>query len=579
MIPDFDGVVTYGDNYYPFNILKDLDSAGYAAKVREAYDGGVSTDAPLLKEEKVFSIGGGFMPFFYAIPMKSLWFMEFKDAFLLTKFMFVVLSIIVLYFFFYYIFEDKLFSGFSTVAIATKMFVTKEMVTAILIVVGKIIPPLSNAILIILGKDSSNLVVINSLFFGQSRLTPIPAFIYFALSIWAYLALFNNDKLKSWKYPLFGSLWAFALYSYIYYGVLFYIIVGVTVLGLLLKKKYDVARQFMITGFISLLFMIPYILFLPKTSIDFMTRNYIETGHFLRVFFPEFFLYGIWFIFLFFISRYINKGWRWFLGASFISVVIASNLQIITGVNPQPVHWVQVGLFFVQFFILTILYLLYKGFGEPKKALIGVTVILLILGFGWNYQYQVFSQGKMDLDQDQRDLYDYLDSPQFKNKVIMTDSILLNYHIPIYTPANIFYPQGFGTQVSNDEIWDRAMLTYYYTFHMPEEFEKIIDCKSRGFYDRRQGTEVYLDPLVYMFQINYYQPVPKSFIVNRIMENNLYIKEKDCDIIYEEYKDMWRNEPDNPYEVDYIITEMFLQRDGIKEIKRIGKYNIYEVLE
>lgn len=588
LVPDLFGYIKT-ENYQVFNIHRDLDSTGYVSRVREVLNGHIFVETPLLYEEKDYSTMGVFTSLIYAMFSLPFLFLGFQNAIIIAKIILITINLIILYYMFLQLFKHRLYATFSTFVVSTKLLFSYEQITVIFVLMYKLLPNITTKILSLIGKDASNLILVEPVYFSQARFTPTPAFIFLSLSIIVYLFVWRKQVITKNESILYGVVWALLMYSYIYYALPFYFGIAFVISWLYITKNnkfYNFLKIVKIT-FIGLIpYFLSYIISMFTTSKDFLIRNAIEQGWFLRIFLKEYILWIITLILLFIYRKKFKNYWYMLITGCILSGFFTSNLQLFFISNPQPIHWAQVTGIFIQIVILMFMFLIYQKFNIVNiLSIIGIAGVL-ILSFTWNYEYVKtdLNDGVLEFNLIEKQIYNYLNNNSQRNDVVVTDDLQLNYHLPIYTNVYIFMPQGFGTKISNKELLNRTYYNYKTLGYTSQQFRNIFKCEQRDLYDRRFNNNRYTkDLLNYLFQIHYYKPKTK-WIVSRTLGEPMYINESDCRDIYIGYERIINKPIILPYKIDYIITTRDISTIPyfnymIKNSIKIGEYNIYTIGE
>ncbi|MBI5065252.1 hypothetical protein HZA97_03355 [Candidatus Woesearchaeota archaeon] len=318
----------------------------------------------------------------------------------------------------------------------------------------------------------------------------------------------------------------------------------------------------------------------------------IESGHFFRVLDVYFLWLGIIVVF-FLLRKKIKTEWFYFCLTFFIGAFIGLNIQLIIGFNPQPDHWMRKVIYFIlTYMFFTISYVLICKLKKMHKQTIIASLILLIFIFASVWQIEFFEMRKpsLSLPYEEIEVYDWLNNKE-NISVVLTDDIVMNYHIPFYTKHDIFFPQGAFTILTNKEIINRTLKTYALLNYSDDKLESLLDNDQKiyknnkeliedlnsGVHENFYKTSIHMDIL----GMNY---TKKGWFFKGFEEMNVYFNKEDLNKFMTEYQKMRINNTIYlPEKIDYIITKQNLNNKtpfkniDIKEKFKNKRYFIYEV--
>ncbi|OGZ12749.1 MAG: hypothetical protein A3D67_02985 [Candidatus Lloydbacteria bacterium RIFCSPHIGHO2_02_FULL_51_22] len=303
-------------------------------------------------------------------------------------------------------------------------------------------------------------------FFEEPKIT-------FLFYLGAFYFLVRALKYGGRKNTVFaGVSFGLLFYTYLYDWMSFLSALGILFLFFFFKKQYAHAKQiFFITviGFCTSVFY--WINFLQVQALpqyyDIITRHSVEFSHRFR-------FYTVWKSYLRDIvlaSGLLLVFWKknavlvMHLAAFLFSYFIVVNMQVVTGLNPQPDHWyrTQFLVVAVSVFLLCLwLFDRYLASSIPEKNKRGVAVFLLVYFFAGNlyseYAYSRVHAQEFILETKTAERYDWLNKHTEKDSVVGTLSFNVAHEISVQTHNNIFVPVGDNNAASDDEIWERLMI-------------------------------------------------------------------------------------------------------------------------
>lgn len=397
--------------------------------------------------------------------------------------------------------------------------------------------------------------------FNQYFLTkpPIPRFdfgrfespqITFIFLILAMYFIYRAITIKNKSSIILAGLCSGLLF-YTYFYDWMYIFVGLFLMFaiFLLQKKIKNVKIIIQIGVIALVVSIPYwinffaISGLPQYK-DITARIGMEISHQFRSANWRAYLRHIFIAILVWLAfSKKQKILASYLVAFLLPLLILLNLQVLTGFNPQPDHWVRTHWVALYISILALFLWLYEKYFKkiPKKyfIMLGYSAIaaisIITLQLYTNISSTHYNEHR--IDSQILESYEWLNKNTPKNSVVGSISHITNAELLVYTKNKIFLPYGLNTLAPSDEIWKR----YFYT-------GKLFNLPEKEFSESISGTH---DMLMHLFHGQYY--VNKS-LNSFFKKNKRKLPEKLFEKTMNDYKELL-NKPDNiiiPYKLDYI---------------------------
>lgn len=373
--------------------------------------------------------------------------------------------------------------------------------------------------------------------------------IYLLLIYFAARSMTRNDKISPWLAAFFYGL---TFYSYLYYWTYFSVGIIFLLIILFLQKEYLYFKRVLIVFLGGLLLSVPHWINTANLAglaqfHEITARHGPEIGRILNFEMLPSFAYGLHAAlivsFLFFRKLYPR------LSAMFIAfllpIFVVYNIQIITGFNAQPDHWLKPTLpilymafsalilwafsslprlfsakyvitaaaaltmlvsakaiitsdAFVRFTsVLIALFAALAAFAvflnqkyrpaSPARswAIIGVVLIISALANGTVAQYKFIKEYKdVTMLPEEAASYEWLTKNTPKYSVVGSPSFSTMSRVQLYTHNKIFVPNGYSTIASNDEIWERFLYISKLFGITAEKFAQLLASEDAGGFNK-----------------------------------------------------------------------------------------------
>lgn len=350
-----------------------------------------------------------------------------------------------------------------------------------------------------------------------------------------------------------GALFFTDLYEW----VTFYTGLGFLLAGFILTRAYKDAKIIGSIIAIGLAVSIGYwmnfwdLTHLPQYQ-DLVTRVGVERSHGLR-----FFTWGI-YARVAVISALLSWLWRKrdtqttaYLLAFILPIFVTLNLQVITGVVPQPDHWARPLLPFLYGALAVIALAVHERYLKRISMrwwiVSGVLLLMLLFSVEGYYLVKVGERGQThdafkgaEVTRAQHLMpkhgaasYRWMKDNFKKGTVVGVISPVTNLDLQLYTNTKLFLPYGLNTIAPNEEIWQR----FFYLAHL----YNVPEHKLKGLLTEDSEMGLYLfHNMFYSEELNSYfqagnsQEVPPEVFEEKIVR----------------YRDMDINNP--PFKLDYV---------------------------
>ncbi|MDP2593099.1 MAG: hypothetical protein Q8P52_00400 [bacterium] len=430
-------------------------------------------------------------------------------AFIFSSVFFPAMAFLVLYFLFYELFSKRLLS----IAFASLSLILPRYLS--------FFPPLDDY-----GRAWFFSHLVNPqyrLYFNRFE-DPMLTAVFFFVALYLLVRAFKRNE--RWMPYLAGIAVGFLLYVYFYYAVytataLFFIVIA----SLFLKEK-KILKIALVVFAVSALMVVPYFInFYELTRLPGYKDISIRIGPehtFKPFFYPRvlfaYFQHTALAALLFWLFRKKDKFAAIFLVSLLLPVFIVYNIQVVTGFNPQPDHWIkprqfvlnmaffalalalfqkykekllplQISLataffsgfflaraittenskvkiyslvlaFFLALLVLGLMVLSRKGkFNAEKVAeasLVFAIAFLFLKGVDIERRYISSNlNGGAFILAEEFGSYEWIRENTPKDSVIGTPSFVSNTLLKHFTDKKIYVPDGYDTVAANDEIADR----------------------------------------------------------------------------------------------------------------------------
>jgi len=396
---------------------------------------------------------------------------------------------------------------------------------------------------------------------------PKLTFLFFSL---AFLFLYRTIKNKN-KYSFFftGILFGAMFYTYLYDWVYFTITLGILGIFYFAKKNFKIFKKLLLIFAIGLVASIFYwVNFINLQSFphynDLFSRIGVEIGNNFR--FETAWKTYVRVIGLAFLIRLLfwkeDRTKSIYLISILSTIIIALNIQVILGFNPQPDHWHKIQFLIIGLTIALIIFRFCKKYFSciPKKTSLIASIVLisivLVGAFKSQKSFSIAHFNRYTIDNNYEEIYKWLNKNTPNNSVIGS-LFRINDETLLFTHNKLFLANGFLTTISNQEIWNRFL-----------EINAIYKVTVDKFRELLQDSNI----LLYLFHDEYRN---RSF--------NAYFRASQRELPdsvlnqkVEEYKKLIKS-PQISFELDYLIfskQEKEIGQDPIMQIPRLKK--VYE---
>ena len=585
------------ENYAPCNTVANHDCPSQNAVVKEVVEGNLIAEDIQLYENKNINISPIsilnpllYAPFLLLIPLLGV-----NLAIIIAKTFFVAINFLLLFMLGNMIFRNERFSILFSVAIVTQM-IYKDLILMIFYLISLISAPISEKLLGLIGRNLSNLTIHAPLIFERVTRPNLTFILLMISSILLIKLMTTRDHTLKTK-ALIGLVWSSLFYSYFYNFVVFFITVAFLATFYLVKEK-QIAYNLIQTTCFATLFSIPFWLnYLRFKNSDFyadyMARVAVEQGHFIRILGD----YIPWVIILatFLILRKNFKNeWVYFVTAFTLAGIAGLNLQLIAGFNPEPDHFSRLVVFGIEFIFLSLIYLavtktdskitktIHK-YINSKTIFTAIIIFLIITSAAWQFKYFENKKDILTIPSEEQEIYDWFRENVDETSVIMTDSLVINKNMPLYSDHNIYLGGGSGFTIGGvDELIDRSFTTFAILDYSKEEFEDelinelhIIDIPKDELILRAHEIEDHgiLNHIFYG-RITISEP---KYVVKGYIDKDHTFSEKEINNYMKQYQTI-KNNPTINYRLDYIVSERTPTETNqlkITEVFSNNKYKIY----
>ncbi len=449
-----------GGEYAPVLVEGGFDEGYYALRAAEAFDGDFLVGDINLFE---YQNSPAFLPILNPLLMAALGriALSMNAAFILSDLIFPALIVIFSYLIFFELTGRKkpalLFSALCAIAPKFALFPSSAA-----------LPFLSSP---------------RELYFSRFDYPNI-TFVFFAAALYAILrALRRRERLTT---LIAGCFTGILFYTYFFDWMYVFTALFLMAVIFLFRKRSAELKLLLKIFFIALLISIPYwinffaLIHLPSYG-DLIERIGVETGRMFRleIVWTSYLRAGIFAFLVSLLWKFQNRGV--YLISLLLPIFFLLNLQVLTGIVPQPDHWHR-----TQFLALDLaagLFLLFI-FDRVRHTLpsvflryASVSVIISLCGYGFFSQYATARavQTSFVVDRETRNAYRWLEENVPEKSVVAALSSRTNNEIVFRTRHFVFVPNGFHTVAPTEEVWLRAMSAASLIQLTPEEFRRFIE--------------------------------------------------------------------------------------------------------
>lgn len=281
-------------------------------------------------------------------------------------------------------------------------------------------------------------------------------FLLFGIALWKIRL--SKKTFKDWRVWFLGISLASLFYSYLFFWTFASAWLLIIVAKTIIKKEWLVSKQLITAGLIAFILALPYLFILGKFFLSPLSRSFL-TG--IKDFtFPSFFTIGL-LTGLFLLSRFWvkNKEESWYWQSFYLTALSITLLAKPLGfhINEAVGHWIQRVVHPLATTFLLIL--LIKKFRQDKVWIsFGVSLIVLVYQFQAHWQYFKPLAPSFMLEEDRRQLFNFINQNLPRDSVILTRSLKDNLYLSAYTQIHVFIPRQQQTLASDQESLERFLL-------------------------------------------------------------------------------------------------------------------------
>ncbi len=407
---------------------------------------------------------------------------------------------------------------------------------------------------------------------------PQVTFFFFGLTL--YLMLRTFLRREQWM-PLaagasFGLLFYTYLYDWMYVGTALFLLT----LVFLFERNWDQLRRASVLFGTAVLVSVPYwinlfaVIHLPSYG-DLLVRLGMEVGHQFRVeiVWPSYVRATVLTLAAWFLLGRTRHTLRIFLASLVLPVFVLLNLQIVTGIMPQPDHWHRTQFFALALAVLAIGYysvrpvlIRLSAFVIRSGVLISISAVL-VFGIWSQYTMAHARAESYSLDPTYLEAYTWIREHD-PHSVVATLDPTTNHELVIYADAYLFLPSGFNTIAPTEEIWHRATLLARLLGMSTEDFLRYVRTEQIYLF-----TDTYLDK---SFN-SYFRPEKRDIPVAVLEQRTAYLES----IMHDTVLSL-------PYRLDYLLigpretpwlTELHVLDSSLEPVFQTGGVTIYRYYE
>ena len=570
--------------YYPITLEANYDAAtAYVSRIHAAYSGRFFVGDISLVEHRNDPAILSLLPPIIVGGLARIIGSE-KAAYIISDFLFPAIIFVAVYFLFFEVSGFRFLSLFSAL-----FFIFIPQIGAHLFPVSfnDIQQIYFNIARIFYNPDSGGIYYFSRIEY------PKLTFPFYVFALYFFVRAIKRREMRSFAASglMFGLLFYTYLYDWIFIGTAFFAVAFL----LFLKKDYARVRRLFISLGIGALISIPYWLnFFELSSLqqykDIVARVGIEVSHTPR--FSAWILYiqsilagvAVWLV-----LRKKDPIIVVFVWGLFIALFAVLNIQIVSGFNPQPNHWLSKQFIpgYISFLVVFVwlYHRLAQNIVRPLFLKICASAIIIFVIATQGYSQYVFATQNVELHTIKKEFiesYRWLQENTPANSVVGTISPTTNTELLLYTKNKVFLPNGNGnTTASNEEIWKRFMVLSAMHGVLPEMLAASLTPKQLS--QDIHNYVMYLFHFGYQFDRSLDVFLKKEDIVLTVPQDVLYGKTE----AYKTYS--IKNNTDIPYRLDYLYfgpreqKEVIMAQDpgmfyeGLKKVYVAGGISIYKI--
>lgn len=510
-------MVSLGDKYQGIPIMASANEEFYMARVQEIIDGHPMLGAFAFYEDKnAPSLTPPAAEMVYAIP-SILFGISLVKILIISKFVLPFILFLLVYFLI-----NKL--TINSHLLSNKL---NAIAGAILVTLGYDLVDYRNLWLYL--TDKATLGLDGSFLLWARPVNPVIGAVFlfsFLLCVWSIIQKSKYRKSLIFISAVFLSL---MITSYFFSWGVAVSVLAVLILMYILKKEYQVVKNFLLILAWTLILTLPYWYRFFKASQDPWYKDAaLRSGLFYthypllnKVLIASLLFYFIVFIFHFLSKQKTNKfkftdigNWHLFGLSLLLGGIWALNQQIVTGMTVWPYHFVQYTIPFSMVVVLALFYNIIKEWKPFLWAFFIVIIVSASLIFGSTLQVNTY---KSNFDyyaglQVYKPVFDWLNN-QEKDSVVLvsggsiSERFYLNGFIAAFTHCNIYASPWAYNLMRPDRLYYSYLIELRLIGVSPDDIEEYLNNNSteyrpylfsnmKGLFDRKDFPDFSDDLLV-----------------------------------------------------------------------------------
>lgn len=381
----------------------------------------------------------------------------------------------------------------------------------------------------------------SELYFSRFEYPEI-TFFFFGLAIYTILRTFRGEKWMPFAAGAsFGLLFYTYLYDWVYVGSALLLVTFL----FLFERNWIQLRRVGAIFCMAALISVPYwinlfmVVHLPSYS-DLLVRIGTEVGAQLRIeiVWPSYVRAAVLALTTWFLLGKERHLLRVLLVSLLLPIFVLLNLQIVTGVMPQPDHWHRTQFLALALAVFVISHHVTRSIlarAPPRLirsiVLIGVSIFLLF-GAWSQYSLSQVRSGEHTLDPSYAHAYAWLREHD-PHAVVATLDSTTNHELVMHADSLLFVPSGLNTIAPTEEIWNRVTLLTRLLGMSYQDFSRYVNSEETYLF-----TDTYLDHSFNSYFRTEKREIPTSVLNQRISRLESLKREKFFII---------------PYRLDYIL--------------------------
>lgn len=528
--------------YFPLNPETYIDEVNATGpRIREIIDGKFIVSDVDSYEYKDTAFFRPPLPPLLLAPI-SLLTQDVLQTIIISDFIFPFAFLFLFYWLGMQLFGNKLYSSFFAVTLT--LFPN----------IGKFFPTLSPESLKIL---IVNLLPVQLVFWSDKlgaimRESYIPDLIIFAPAL---IFLITAIKKRQLKYYLLTALFfGLTFYTYPFHWIFLTISIGILAFQYLISKEYDTVVKLTVTVAASYMIGAYYFVnyFLLQSTAhgqEIFDREWIEKTHLFRVSdWEHYIMLLVLVLVIFWLTRKKDRDTGKWLISLLAAGFVVLNMQVITGMNIAPIHWIpRTNTLAIDFAVFYILFRMLVQIKNTMPQIFNYGVLILTVGTislitGSIHQQYVYAKKhapSFTMERGKIASLTWLDAAMETDEVVMTGDVDSSLMIPVHTKGRLFVPRALNTYTSTDELIERFFIVSNVLGWTSHDIELLFDCKESELVDSDTYTcngkiVYYLYGATFMGtdldsykdkSVNYKQRMPKKVYREFISRYEMFSKE------------------------------------------------------